>query len=130
MTWIYDKNWLSNHKTQKYDCSLGWELAKFKKFMIFSSHWVMFRQNWSCYSYNTSATILNRIVGFLNRVQAQRILILCFCFFFIDNKAHDKDVRTLSKFNHETSYTIIGCWLFQKFPLKWSRKTKILNRII
>ena len=35
-----------------------------------------------------------------------------FCFFFKDNNAHnirDKDERTLSKFNHKTSYTIIGC---------------------
>ena len=44
---------------------------------------------------NTSVTILNRIVGFLNRVQDQRVLILYFCFFFKDNKAHnviDKDI--------------------------------------
>ena len=37
-----------------------------------------------------------RIVGFFNRVQAQRVLILYFCFFFRDNKAHnvhDKDLH-------------------------------------
>ena len=39
-----------------------------------------------------------RIVSLLNRVQAQRVLILYFCFFFKDNKAHcvhdiDKDYK-------------------------------------
>ena len=45
---------------------------------------------------NTSVTILNRIVGFLNRVQVQRVLILYFCLFFKDNQAHnvhDKDIH-------------------------------------
>ena len=36
----------------------------------------------------------------------------------------------LSKFNHKTSYMLLGCWLFQKFPFKWPQKTKIINRII
>ena len=45
------------------------------------------------YGCNISVTVLNSIVGFLNRVQAQsiaqRLLILYFCFFFKDNKAHN-----------------------------------------
>ena len=65
------------------------------------------RSNKKCLQYwpNISFTILNRIVGFLNRAQAQRVLILYFCFFFKDNKAHyvhDKDFfsfcRTFWKF--------------------------------
>ena len=76
---------------------------------------------------NTFVTILKRIVGFLNRVQAQRVLILYFCFFFQDNKVHnvyDKDAH------YQNSITKPHTRLFQKFSFKWSRKTKILNRII
>ena len=81
---------------------------------------------------NTSVTILNRIVGFLIRVQALRILILYFCFFFKYDKAHnvhDKDLQ-LSQLNHETSYTIIGSWLFQKTTIPGSILFRIVTEVL